>query len=193
VFVPGVLATMTAPQQTCSLRFLVQVSRPGLWATSAWFYLLPLGRRPVFHAAGFWLGLLYVTFPLGFILYGWNDLVDQETDRVNPRKGTFLFGARGTREQLASIPLRIALLQAVFLAAFWYLDGPRMVLWFAGLIAFTALYNWPRYGLKSRPPFEVLNQAGFLLVFVLSSWLNHAPQLRDVRHALACLRRDHGH
>jgi 4-hydroxybenzoate polyprenyltransferase len=178
VIVPGVLATMTAPQQTSSLRFLVQVSRPGLWATSAWFYLLPLGRRPVFHAAGFWLGLLYVTFPLGFILYGWNDLVDQETDRVNPRKGTFLFGARGTREQLASIPLRIALLQAVFLAAFWYLDGPRMVLWFAGLIAFTALYNWPRYGLKSRPPFEVLNQAGFLLVFVLSSWLNHAPQLR---------------
>ena len=140
--------------------------------------MLPLGRRHVFHSAGFWLGLFYVTLPLGFILYGWNDLVDEETDRLNPRKGTFLFGARGTRQQLASMPVRIALLQAVFLATFWYLDGPRMVLWFAGLIAFTALYNWPRYGLKSRPPLEVLNQAGFLLVFVLSSWLNHAPQLR---------------
>jgi 4-hydroxybenzoate polyprenyltransferase len=140
--------------------------------------MLPLGRRHVFQSRGFWLGLFYVTLPLGFIIYGWNDLVDEEADRVNPRKGTFLFGARGTREQLASMPIRIAGLQLIFLVAFWYLDGARMVLWFAGLIAFTALYNWPRYGLKSRPPFEVLNQAGFLLVFVLSSWLNHAPQLR---------------
>ena len=166
------------PRRWSGVEFLLKVSRPGLWATSAWFYMLPLGRRHIFHSAAFWLGLLYVTLPLGFVLYGWNDLVDQETDRLNPRKGTFLFGARGTRQQLASLPLRIALLQAVFLVTFWYLDGARMVLWFAGLIAFTALYNWPRYGFKSRPPWEVLNQAGFLLVFVLSSWLNHAPQLR---------------
>jgi 4-hydroxybenzoate polyprenyltransferase len=174
----ALIRTMTSPAKSSTLGFLVKVSRPGLWATSAWFYLLPLGRRDVFHSPNFWLGLLYVTLPLGFIIYGWNDLVDEETDRLNPRKGTFLFGARGTRQQLASMPVRIALLQAVFLAAFWYLDGARMVLWFAGLIAFTALYNWPRYGLKSHPPFEVMNQAGFLLVFVLSSWLNHAPQLR---------------
>jgi 4-hydroxybenzoate polyprenyltransferase len=169
---------VTPPVKSSTFGFLIKVSRPGLWATSAWFYMLPLGRRHVFHSVGFWLGLLYVTLPLGFIIYGWNDVVDEETDRLNPRKGTFLFGARGTREQLASIPVRIALLQGVFLVVFWYLDGARMVLWFAGLIAFTALYNWPQYGLKSRPPFEVLNQAGFLLVFVLSSWLNHAPQLR---------------
>jgi 4-hydroxybenzoate polyprenyltransferase len=39
------------------------------------------------------------------------------------------------------------------------------------------LYNWPRYGWKGRPPLELLNQSGYLLVFVLSSWLNRAPQL----------------
>ncbi len=50
-------------------------------------------------------------------------------------------------------------------------------MWFAGLVLFTAIYNLPRYGLKSHPPFDILNQAGYLLVFVLSSWLNHAPQL----------------
>jgi 4-hydroxybenzoate polyprenyltransferase len=172
------LTRIMTTSRPSSLAFLIKVSRPGLWATSAWFHMIPLGRRHVFHSANFWLGLLYVTLPLGFIIYGWNDVVDEETDRLNPRKGTFLFGARGTREQLASMPSKIALLQSVFLIAFWYLDGPRIILWFAGLIAFTALYNWPRFGLKSQPPFEVLNQAGYLLVFVLSSWLNHAPQLR---------------
>jgi len=52
------------------------------------------------------------------------------------------------------------------------------LLWFAALVAVTAIYNLPRYGFKSHPPFDILNQAGYLLVFVLSSWLNRAPQLR---------------
>jgi 4-hydroxybenzoate polyprenyltransferase len=39
------------------------------------------------------------------------------------------------------------------------------------------MYNAPRFGWKGRPPFDVLIQASYLLVFVLSSWLNHAPQL----------------
>lgn len=161
------------------INFSIKVSRPGLWATAVWFYLLPLGqRRYIFHSYAFWLGLIYVTLPLGLMIYGWNDLVDEETDRLNPRKGTFLFGARGTHEQLARLPVRIALTQGLFLVIFWYFLGLKVLAWFAALFAFTALYNFPRYGLKSRPPLEILNQAGYLLVFVLSSWLNRAPKLR---------------
>jgi 4-hydroxybenzoate polyprenyltransferase len=161
-----------------SLAFVLKASRPGLWLTAVWFYLLPLGQRQVFNSAGFWLGLTYVTFPLGLIIYGWNDIADAEIDSFNPRKGTFLFGARGSHEQLRRLPLYIALVQIVFFAGFLYFDGARILLWFLGLVLFTALYNLPRYGLKSHPPFDILNQAGYLLVFVLSSWLNRAPQLR---------------
>jgi 4-hydroxybenzoate polyprenyltransferase len=161
-----------------TLSFIIKASRPGLWSTAAWFYLLPLGQRHVFHSAGFWLGLLYVTLPLGLIIYGWNDVADAEVDRFNPRKGTFLFGARGSRDQLARLPLQIEVVQIVFAAIFFYLIGAKILLWFAALAAFTAIYNLPRYGLKSLPPFDILNQAGYLLVFVLSSWLNHVPQLR---------------
>jgi 4-hydroxybenzoate polyprenyltransferase len=39
------------------------------------------------------------------------------------------------------------------------------------------IYNAPRFGWKSHPPFDVLIQASYLLVFVLSSWLNGAAQL----------------
>ena len=174
----------TAPLQAershlfSTLSFLIKASRPGLWLTAVWFYLLPLGQRHVFHAVEFWLGLIYVTFPLGLIIYGWNDIADADIDSFNPRKGTFLFGARGSQKQLQRLPLQIALVQVLFALVFAYLVGARSLLWFAGLVLFTAIYNLPRYGLKSHPPFDILNQAGYLLVFVLSSWLNHAPQLR---------------
>ena len=171
-------APHTSARRLSGFVFSLKASRPGLWATAVWFYLLPLGQRHVFHSAGFWLGLVYVTFPLGLIIYGWNDVADAETDRFNPRKGTFLFGARGTNEQLAQLPFLIAIVELLFVIVFWRLQGARILLWFLVLTAFTAVYNFPRYGLKSLPPFEILNQAGYLLVFVLSSWLNHAPQLR---------------
>ncbi len=126
------------------LVFLLQASRPGLWLTAIAFYMLPLAQRNVFHSVAFWLGALYVSLPMGLLLYGWNDIVDYEADRFNPRKGTFLFG---------------------------------MLLCFAGMIAAAALYNWPRFGFKARPPLEILNQAGYLFVFLLSSWINHVPLL----------------
>jgi len=131
----------------------------------------------VFGSGVFWLGLAYSCFPLGLLLYGWNDYVDYETDRLNPRKGSFLFGARGSMEQLRKLPLMIALVQAPFVIAFCYLRGWHMLLWFAGTVAAAAIYNWPRWGFKSRPPLEILNQAGYLFVFLLSSWLNQVPQL----------------
>ena len=159
------------------LAFLLQASRPGLWLTAIAFYLLPLSQRDVFHSVAFWLGVLYVSFPMGLLLYGWNDIVDYEADRLNPRKGTFLFGARGTPEQLRGLPLRIALVQVPFVVAFCFLVGPKMLLCVAGMVGAAALYNWPRYGLKARPPLEILNQAGYLFVFLLSSWINDAPLL----------------
>jgi 4-hydroxybenzoate polyprenyltransferase len=166
------------PTLFSDLIFTLQASRPGLWLTSIWFYMLPLGGKNLFHSVPFWLGLTYVTFPMGLLLYGWNDCVDFDVDRVNPRKGSFLFGARGSIEQLRRLPWRIALVQAPFLAAFCYLRGGQMLVFFAGMTAAAAVYNWPRYGFKSRPPLEILNQAGYLFVFLLSSWMNRVPQLR---------------
>lgn len=173
--------------------FLAKVARPGFWSTSVWFYVLPLGQRWVFDEPRFWLGLFYITFPLGLLIYGWNDLLDRETDRLNPRKDTFLFGARPTAEQVARLPWRIALVQAVFLAAFVALLGERAIAWFAALVLATALYNWPRTGLKARPGFDMLNQAGYLLVFVLSSWLNGVPQVPWFTFVFGALFAMHSH
>jgi 4-hydroxybenzoate polyprenyltransferase len=160
-----------------NLAFLLQVSRPGLWSTTAMFYLMPLGHADLLHSGKLWLGLFFVLFPLGFLLYGVNDIVDAEADRLNPRKGTFLFGSRGAREQLAALKWQVAVVQLPFLLAFYFLVGPRILWWYAVLLLAVGLYNAPRLGWKGRPPFDVLIQASYLLIFVLSSWLNNAPQL----------------
>jgi 4-hydroxybenzoate polyprenyltransferase len=159
------------------LVFLLQVARPGLWSTTAMFYLMPLRHADFFHSAKLWLGLLFVLFPLSFLLYGVNDIVDAETDALNPRKGTFMFGSRGEREQLASLKWQIAAVQFPFVVAFYFLVGPRILVWYAALLVAVGLYNAPGIAWKGRPPFDVLIQSSYLLVFVLSSWLNKVTQL----------------
>ncbi len=165
------------PGLIAAAKFLIQVSRPGLWSTTALFYLLPLGRADFVHSARLWLGLFFVLFPLGLVLYGVNDLADAEADQLNPRKGTFMFGSRGAREQLASLKWQIVIAQLPFLAAFYWLIGPRILWWYAVLLLAVGVYNAPRFGWKGHPPFDVAIQASYLLVFVLSSWLNGVPQL----------------
>jgi len=68
-------------------------------------------------------------------------------------------------------------LQIPFVAAFLVWIGAQIFLWFGMLLLAVALYNAPRIGFKARPPFDVLMQASYLLVFVLSSWVNGVPQL----------------
>jgi 4-hydroxybenzoate polyprenyltransferase len=157
--------------------FLLQVSRPGLWATTTLFYLMPLGSHIPLRSPHFWLGLIYILFPLGLLLYGVNDIVDTETDRLNPRKGTYLFGSRGAAEQLSSLRWKIAAVQAPFLATFYFFVGPNIFSWFAALLIAVMLYNVPPFAWKGRPAFDVLIQSSYLLIFVLSSWLNQVPQL----------------
>lgn len=156
---------------------LVKVARPGFWPTHLWFFLLPLGQREMFGSLGFWLGCAYVCFPLGLLLYGWNDLFDAETDRRNARKDSWLFGARLDDEELRRLPFWIAAVQIPFAVVFIALFGAKMVLWFAAVAGASALYNWPRLGWKNRPGLDLVNQVGYLLVFVLASWACRVPQL----------------
>ena len=170
--------TVARPQPSHSyLIFLLQVSRPGLWSTTALFYLMPLGQADILHSGKLWLGLFFVLFPLGLLLYGVNDIVDAETDALNPRKGTFLFGSRGAREQLAALKWQIAVAQIPFAIAFYFFIGPSILWWYTVLLLAVGIYNVPGIAWKGRPPFDVLIQASYLLVFVLSSWLNNVPQL----------------
>src|SRR5260370_30982796 len=111
------------------------------------------------------------------VVWGVNLLVDAENDALNPRKGTFMFGAGGGGEQLGALKWQIAVVQIPFVAVFYFLVGPRILWWYAVLLLAVGLYNAPGIGWKGRPPFDVMIQASYLLVFVLCSLFNTAPQL----------------
>jgi 4-hydroxybenzoate polyprenyltransferase len=157
--------------------FILKASRPGFWLTAVWFYLLPVAQQPIWNSPAFWLGVFFVSFPFGLLIYGWNDIVDRENDRRNARKGSFLFGALGTDEQLRQLPWIIALVHLPFALLFAFWLGPHMLGWYAVLVAATGVYNLPRFGFKNFPLVDVLNQAAYLLVFYVSSAINHVPQL----------------
>ncbi|MFT3711663.1 MAG: UbiA family prenyltransferase [Archangium sp.] len=156
---------------------LLKVSRPGFWPTQLWFFVLPFGQRDMFSTPAFWLGCVYVTFPLGLLLYGWNDIFDAETDRANGRKDSWLFGACLDDAGLARLPRWIIATQLPFLVLFTWIGGVKMLAWFAAVAVTNALYNQPPLGFKNRPVLDVLAQLGYLLVFVLASWLCAVPQL----------------
>jgi 4-hydroxybenzoate polyprenyltransferase len=184
---------VSAALRQSDFAFLLQVCRPGLWTTTALFYLMPLGHSIDFRSAKFWVGLVYVLVPLGFVLYGVNDIFDVEADRLNPRKGTFLFGSLGRQEQLDALQWQIVALQIPFVAAFLWWIGARILLWYGVLLLAVTLYNAPRIAFKTRPPLDVLMQASYLLVFVLSSWVNGVPQLPWQTFAFGALFAMHSH
>lgn len=154
------------------LLFYVKVSRPGLWFATVWLYLLPTSNMDIWSSGSFWYGLFYVCFPLNFLVYGWNDIVDQKTDALNPRKDTFWFGARGTAEQLKVLWKPIIISQILFFPYIAYLGGSKMWMLLCAFTIINGLYNLPKHGLRSYPPLELLCQVGYLLIVPLSVWLN---------------------
>jgi 4-hydroxybenzoate polyprenyltransferase len=132
-------------------------------------------------------------FPFGLFIYGWNDLMDAEVDRLNPRKGGFLFGPKGTDEELRRLPWSIALVHLPLLCYLGLAVDRRFFGWYLVLAATTALYNLPRLGFKNWPVLDVLNQAGYLLVFTFSSWINGAPLLSGSAMAFGVMFAMHSH
>jgi len=154
---------------------ILKISRPAFWPTQLFFYLLPFAKKDMFSDPAFWVGATYVCFPLGLLLYGWNDISDAETDKNNPRKGSWIFGARPGQKLRSHLVFYIVGTQLPFAALFVYLAGPKMLLWFLALTLMNALYN--NLGFKRLPVVDLLSQAGYALVFVLASALTHTQQL----------------
>ena len=120
----------------------------------------------------FWMGLVYVTFPLNFFVYGWNDIVDHPIDKANPRKDTWLFGARASLDQLKKVPVPMVLVQVPFLTFFLLVDLVAGLITIAGIFGVNFLYNDRRVALRSRPPFDLINPLGYLILLYLGVWLN---------------------
>jgi len=155
------------------LLFYLKVSRPGLWFATVWLYLLPTSQNEILLSSfDFWYGFFYVCFPLNFLVYGWNDSVDFETDKLNPRKDSFWFGAKGSKEQLQKLWKPMLTVHLICMPYLIYLGSYLMVFIILLFLLINGLYNKKENGLRSKPPFEILSQVGYLLVVPLSMLVN---------------------
>ncbi|MEJ7631428.1 MAG: UbiA family prenyltransferase [Rubrobacteraceae bacterium] len=146
---------------------LLQVSRPVLWINTT-------GPAVV----GMWLSgdlwrwealpiLLWLTLPFNLLIYGTNDVFDQETDAKNPRKGT-LEGARIRAEEARPIALGILIANLPFAAYFILAFSPGAVLWMLLYALLFTGYSAPPVRFKARPFLDSLSNAAyaFPLVFM---------------------------
>ena len=154
---------------------VVKIARPGFWPTQLWFFVLPMAGEHVLGSLAFWVGATYVCFPLGLLLYGWNDLGDSETDRQNPRKDSWVFGARPDSTMRKRLPLIIAGVQLPFVGMMVWLVGPWILVWFVAVLATNWSYNNLQF--KRLPVLDLVNQVGYLLIFLLAIWLCNLPNL----------------
>lgn len=125
----------------------------------------------------FWIGLFFVTFPLNYLVYGLNDFNDIESDKVNDRKGNFIFGAKESKKYLANVPKKILIVLLPFVIYFVAISGVYMGLLLAFMIVINILYNFKPFRIKERPPFEICIQIGYVFTAFLSVLLNNTEMI----------------
>jgi len=156
---------------------MLRVSRPYYYLVTLWLYLLPTGgHSELITHAPFWLGLVYCTMPLNLMCYLMNDVSDVKVDKFNARKGGALLGAKESADTLNGLASATLLLQLPFLLVFGALCGlQRILLWFAAVFAVNWAYNFgPRFS-AYYAPLDLVCPCGYILVVLLSCWLNGVP------------------
>lgn len=146
---------------------LIHVSRPVLWVNT-------IGPTVI----GVWLIgdlwrwdavalLLWATLPFNLLIYGVNDIFDQETDAQNTRKGG-LEGARILASETRLIVIAIVVTNAPFLVYFALTLPAAALAWVAAYIVIFVFYSAPPLRFKARPILDSLSNAAyaFPLVFV---------------------------
>jgi 4-hydroxybenzoate polyprenyltransferase len=146
---------------------LFHISRPVLWINT-------VGPATI----GMWLSgdlwewdflpiLLWTTLPFNLLIYGVNDVFDQETDTKNPRKGA-LEGARIRPEEVSYIWRGVVLTNLPVLIYFVFFLSSLASLWMILYALLFTGYSVPPARFKARPYLDSLSNAAyaFPLVFV---------------------------
>jgi len=132
-----------------------------------------------------WL-LLWVTLPFNLLIYGINDIFDQETDNINIRKGGF-GGAKIDPREVPWISWGVVLLNAPFLIFFALNYSIEANLWIWAYSLCFLFYSAPPLRFKGRPyldsisnadyafplaivPLALAEEPAWLAVFALMAW-----------------------
>ncbi len=144
---------------------LFHISRPVLWINT-------VGPAVV----GVWLSgdlwrwealplLLWLTLPFNLLIYGVNDIFDQETDAKNPRKGS-LEGAKILPEEVRPIWRGVLLTNVPLLVYFLSVLPYEAVFWILLYAVLFVSYSAPPLRFKARPYLDSLSNAAYAIPLV---------------------------
>ena len=158
---------MPGTRTSLHLQRIVHISRPVLWVNA-------LGPAVI----GLWLAgslwdwtalplLLWLSLPFNLLIYGVNDVFDQDTDALNPRKGS-LEGARIVSSEVRTILIWVVATNVPFLVWFALTLPPVALAWMGAYAVVFVFYSAPPLRFKARPFLDSLSNAAyaFPLVFV---------------------------
>jgi 4-hydroxybenzoate polyprenyltransferase len=157
------------------LRRLLVISRPVLWVNTIgtsvmgmWLagYLWDWRMLPI---------LIWVTLPFNLLIYGINDIFDQETDNINARKGGYE-GAHISPSEVKPIWWGVILTNVPFLVYFAITLPWQATAWMVAYSLFFTFYSAPPLRFKARPYLDSFSNTdyAFPLAFVPLA-LGHEP------------------
>jgi 4-hydroxybenzoate polyprenyltransferase len=158
-----------------ALQRIVHISRPVLWINA-----LGTGVVGMWLAGSLWRWealplLLWLTLPFNLLIYGVNDVFDQDTDALNPRKGS-LEGALIDSSEVRTILTAVLVTNVPFVVWFAVALPPAALGWIALYVLVFVFYSAPPLRFKARAYLDSLSNAAYALplVFVPSA-LGAAP------------------
>jgi 4-hydroxybenzoate polyprenyltransferase len=150
---------------------LVTISRPVLWVNTVGTTALAM-----WLAGDLWRWdvvpfLLWATLPFNLLIYGVNDIFDQDTDALNTRKGG-LEGARIAASESRLILAAIALTNVPFIVYFCVTLPLDSLAWVLAYIVIFVQYSAPPLRFKAKFYLDALSNAAyaFPLVFIPLAW-----------------------
>ncbi|XYX86877.1 UbiA family prenyltransferase [Clavibacter nebraskensis] len=150
---------------TVAVRRLVVISRPVLWINTIGSGLVAIWLTGALFDLRALPIILWLTLPFNLLIYGVNDIYDQDTDAANPRKGS-IEGARIRQSEVRLIAWAVAV-NIPFLVCFLLVLPPlanAAILLYAGVFVF---YSAPPLRVKARPFLDSLSNAAYALPLVI--------------------------
>lgn len=160
------------------LKRLLVISRPVAWASTALAYLVGIGSFSNFTVLSI-VELLFMLFPINFIVYGLNDVYDRKSDKINPNKDDFQ-GAKIRSSEIRLIKNLSISLSIIFIVISVLSGNIEHILMAATIILLVFIYSAPPLRIKARPFIDSLFAAiGYsmpiLLAFTLHNSLLQIP------------------
>ena len=157
------------------LKRLIEISRPVLWVNTIGTTVMGMWLAGYLFTPAIIPILIWVTFPFNLLIYGINDIFDQETDNINARKGSYE-GAHIYPHEVKPIWIGVIATNVPFLIYFAITLPWQAVAWMVAYSLFFTFYSAPPLRFKARKYLDAFSNTdyAFPLAFVPLA-LGHEP------------------